>query len=146
MSHIKIFDPFRLFFLGQRQGSDFIFLQVSFEVSQHNLLKRLSFLKSACFSSLSKTMWLLLHEFNSGPSVLFYSIDLHVCFLCHAVLSVWLCGIAWSQVKGYFQHGSCYYGLFWKTQVFGVTIWILDFLFYYYEELYGILVGATLRL
>jgi hypothetical protein len=80
---------------------------------------------------LLKMRWLYLLVFFLD--LLFYSICLHVCFLCqcHAVFVTWLCSIIWNQVLWYLQHCCFYSGLLWLFVVICASIWIswLIFLF-----------------
>jgi hypothetical protein len=70
---------------GQRLGSSFNLLQVEIQVSQHHLLKRLSFLQHTFWAPLSKIKWLSLCGFVSGSSnpLVFMSVlcQYHVVFI-----------------------------------------------------------------
>ena len=70
-----------IFVYGVRKCSNFILLLITVLFSQHNLLKRLSFLHCILLPLLSKITFSQVHGFISGLSILFHwSIFL---FLCH---------------------------------------------------------------
>ena len=70
-----------IFVCGVRKWSDYILLHVAVQISQHHLLKRLSFLHCIFLPPLSKIRWPYVRGFISGLSILFHwSIFL---FLCH---------------------------------------------------------------
>jgi hypothetical protein len=82
---------------GGRQDSSFSLLHVDTQFSQHHLLKRLFFLQ-VCFGLFCQKS----NEYNCVDWFLWM-------FLCqhHAVLSLSLCSITWSQVLEHLQY--CYF-------------------------------------
>ena len=69
-----------IFVYGVRECSNFIFLHVAVQFSQHHLLKRLSFLHCIFLPPLSKIKWPYVHGFITGLSILFnWSILLFLC-------------------------------------------------------------------
>ena len=83
----KLLNHFEFIFVsGVRACSNFIDLQAAVQLSQHHLLKRLSFFHCIFLPPLSKINWPLVCGFISGLSVLFHwSICLFLCQY-HAVL------------------------------------------------------------
>ena len=61
-----------IFVYGVKECSNFILLHVAIQFSQHNLLKRLSFLHCICFPPLSKIRGPYVHEFISWLSMPFH--------------------------------------------------------------------------
>ena len=69
-----------IFVYGVRECSNFILLHVAVQLSQHHLLKRLSFLHCIFLPPLSKIRWPYVCGFISGLSILFHgSIFLFLC-------------------------------------------------------------------
>lgn len=85
---------------GQRHRSRFILLYVEIQFSQHDLLKRLSFLQYMFFTQLSSISKLSLCGFITCS--IFYCTGLHVWFCAYIVLVLFLrlCNIIWDQVLG----------------------------------------------
>ena len=68
-----------IFVSGVIQGSNFIFLHVFIQFSQHHLRKRLSIPQWVFLVLLSYMSWLYIWGFNSGFSVLFICLCLFLC-------------------------------------------------------------------
>ena len=75
-----------IFVYGIRKCSNFILLLITVLFSQHNLLKRLSFLHCILLPLLSKITFSQVHGFISGLSILFHWFILLFLCLCHTVL------------------------------------------------------------
>uniref|UniRef100_A0A673UN16 Uncharacterized protein n=1 Tax=Suricata suricatta TaxID=37032 RepID=A0A673UN16_SURSU len=69
-----------IFVYGVRKWPSFILLHVAVQLSQHHLLKRLSFFHQILFPTLSKINWLYICGPSSGFSILFHwSMCLFLC-------------------------------------------------------------------
>jgi len=102
-----------IFVYGVRKCSSFILLQVIDQFSQHQLLRRLSFLHCIFLPLWSKIRCPYMCGFISGIS--FCSIDLYFCLCASTTLSwwLWLCSRTWSQTGWFLQFHSSFLRFLW---------------------------------
>ena len=121
-----------IFVYHVRKFSTFILWHVAAQFFYHHSLKRLSFPHYTFLPSFSK----VIHRFMGlCLELLSCTIVLYLCFCSHTILSWWLllCVIVWSQ-EGWFLHLHSFSRMFCLFGVFCVSIWIVRFLFYFYEK------------
>jgi len=113
-----------IFVYGERLCSYFIGIHVSVQLSQHHLLKRLSFIHCIVLPPLSKIECKCIGLFLGS---LFCPIDPHICVCVNTTL-FWLpllCSIIWSLGKLCLQLSSFSSGLLWQIWVFYGSIYIV---------------------
>ena len=127
-------------------GVNFILLHVAVQFSQHQLLKRLSFLHCILLPPLSKTGEHICVGISLG--FLSCSIEVYFCFCASSILS-WLlklCSIVWSLGAWFFQLRFSFPRLLCLFMVVGVSKQIVQILFYFCENSIGSLIRIALNL
>ena len=116
-----------IFVCGVRMCSNFILWDITVQISQHHLLKRLSLPQCIFWAPLLKIKYPEVHGFISALYIFFHwSISLFLCQY-HMVLRTVSLWYNLSQEGWFLQLHSSFSGLLWLFGVFCVSMWTVKF-------------------